>query len=77
VSVDERLPEYGACLVVVKHKYDWEEHYNYDVDVAQLCYENDPYRIDGKWFTFNDWDEGQDEIRITHWMPLPDCPKGE
>ena len=76
VSVDERLPEYGSCLVVVKYKYKWEDHYNYDVDVAQLCYENDPYRIDGKWVTFNDWDEWRDEIHITHWMPLPEPPKG-
>lgn len=26
---------------------------------------------DGRWTTFNDWDEGYG-FEVTHWMPLPD-----
>ena len=75
IPVTERLPEYGdTCLVVVKYKYDYEKEYDIDVDVAGY----NPY--DGyidSWDTYNDWDEGQQDIHVTHWMPLPTAPEGE
>lgn len=77
ISVEERLPEdIGDYLVVVKSKYAWETDYRVEVDVAGY----NPYEaayIDGCWNTFNDWDEGEGYLHITHWMPLPEPPKGE
>jgi hypothetical protein len=29
-----------------------------------------------EWMITNDWDEGEG-CEITHWMPLPEPPKGE
>jgi hypothetical protein len=60
----------------VKYKYDYEKEYDIDTDVATY----NPYEggyIDNCWNTYNDWDEGQQYIHVTHWMPLPEPPKGE
>ena len=77
IPVTERLPEVvDTYLVVVKYKYDWEDEYDIDVDVATY----NPYEkayIDDCWNTYNDWDEGQQYIHVTHWMPLPQPPEGE
>lgn len=75
IPVTERLPEVvDSYLVVVKCKYDWEKEYDIDVDVATY----NPYEkayIDDCWNTYNDWNEGQQYIHVTHWMPLPEPPK--
>ena len=77
ISVKDRLPEVvDSYLVVVKCKYDWEKEYSIDTDVATY----NPYEkayIDDCWNTYNDWDEGQQYLHVTHWMPLPEPPKGE
>ena len=77
IPVTERLPEMVTTyLVVVKYKYDWEKEYTIDVDVATY----NPYEkayIDDCWNTYIDWDEGQQYIHVTHWMPLPEPPKGD
>lgn len=76
IPVSERLPEEpGHFLVVVKERYDFENDYSYDTDVAH--YRLDGGYIDGCWDTFVDWDEGQPYLHVTHWMPLPMPPKGE
>lgn len=76
IPVSERLPDIGGCyLVAVKYKYDLEKEYNYDTDVA--TYNFGYGYIDGKWDTYVDWDEGQQYIHVTHWMPLPEAPKEE
>ncbi len=78
ISVEERLPEdIGDYLVVVKSKYAWETDYRVEVDVAGYNPYEDRAYIDGCWNTFNDWDEGEEYLHITHWMPLPEPPKGE
>ena len=79
IPVSERLPEIGdSYLVVVKYKYDWEKKYNIDTDVATFYpYDNPDAYIDNRWDTYVDWDEGQQYIHVTHWMPLPEAPKGE
>ena len=75
IPVTERLPEaVDSYLVVVKYKYDWEDEYDIYVDVATY----NPYEkayIDDCWNTYNDWDEGQQYIHVTHWMPLPEPPE--
>jgi hypothetical protein len=77
VSVKDRLPEdIDTYLVVVKYKYDFEKDFNYATDVATYNPYENAY-IDDCWCTFNDWDEGQQYLHITHWMPLPPAPKGE
>ena len=79
IPVTERLPEIGdTYLVVVKYKYDWEDDYTIDTDVAMFHpYDNPDAYIDNRWDTYIDWDEGQQYIHVTHWMPLPEPPKGE
>ena len=78
IPVTERLPEaVDSYIVVVKCKYEWEKEYEIGVDVATYDpYSDNPY-IDGCWNTYNDWDEGQQYLHVTHWMPLPEPPKGE
>lgn len=71
ISVEERLPdpnEYDWVLVA----YTFNEDGTYGVPtVAEL-------RKDGKW-----WDLGSEFsleekfCTVTHWMPLPEFPKGE
>ena len=77
ISVKDRLPDVvDSYLVVVKYKYDWEKEYGIDTDVATY----NPYEkayIDDCWNTYNDWNEGQQYLHVTHWMPLPQPPKGE
>ena len=73
IPVAERLPElYQECFVLVKMKYEWEKDYEYNVDSG--CYVGEHGYI-GNFNTNNDWNEGQDDIQITHWMPLPEPPK--
>jgi hypothetical protein len=75
IPVSERLPElWQDCFVLVKMKYDWEKDYEYNVDAG--CYVGEYGYIDC-FNTINDWNEGQEYIHITHWMPLPEPPKGE
>lgn len=76
IPVSERLPEViDQYIVVVKLKYDWEKEYEIGVDVATYDpYSGNPY-IDGCWNTYNDWNEGQDYLHVTHWMPMPEAPK--
>ena len=77
ISVENRLPEYiDTYLVVVKYKYDFEKDFDYATDVATYNPYENAY-IDDCWCTFNDWDEGQQYLHITHWMPMPQPPKGE
>ena len=78
IPVSERLPDIGGCyLVVVKYKYDFEREYNYDTDVAAFNFCYDRNYIDGRWSTYIDWDEGQQYLHVTHWMPLPEPPEEE
>jgi hypothetical protein len=78
IPVTERLPEVvDSYIVVVKCKYDWEKEYEIGVDIATYDpFSGNPY-IDGCWHTYNDWNEGQEYLHVTHWMPLPEPPKGE
>ena len=62
ISVDERLPEEKVnCIVHYKHAYCDNDDYW----AIGICF------YDGKKFQM-DW-----SYKVTHWMPLPQPPKGE
>ena len=68
ISVEERLPEPNEECLVSERVGD-----RVVIDLGELVQYCDG-RIFG-WMTTNDWDEGEG-CKITHWMPLPDPPKG-
>lgn len=72
ISVDERLPDgYGSFLVAFKSKLHWKTEWVYCVGVAIYNVSEIP--------SVNGWDfeiEDGYEYIITHWMPLPEAPKG-
>lgn len=71
--VEEELPnEFDTVIVCGRMKYDHEKDYEVFVDAAE--YGAFDYAHD-RWVTWNDWHEGQEEFKITHWMPLPEPPK--
>lgn len=74
IPTSVRLPEVGGnYFVIVKYKYDFEKEYRYDMDFAEFTF-SEGY-IDNCWDTYNDWNEGQQYLHITHWMPIPEPPE--
>ena len=73
IPVTERLPKSIANKVIVRCKNDYIGfgHYqNYKGDKTWYNLENDR--------PFTDWDiEDCESYEVTHWMPLPEPPKGE
>ena len=62
ISVDEMLPEEKVnCIVYYKHAYCDNDDYW----AIGICF------YDGEKFKM-DW-----SYKVTHWMPLPEPPKGE
>lgn len=62
ISVDDRLPEETInCIVHYQHAYCDNDDY---WAIGFCCY-------DGEKFQFNP------AYKVTHWMPLPQPPKGE
>lgn len=79
IPVTERLPDEGQeILVAGEMKYEWETSLERFVDIGMLqdmkAYYPDMPTDVLKWSTINDWYEGQETYRITHWMPLPEPP---
>ena len=64
IPVTERLPDDGEEVIVFGY---WHEKFQ-----PLMCYLS-PHRK-GEWFTTV---AGQRIYDVTHWMPLPDPPKGE
>ena len=64
ISVKDRLPEEGETVLVFGY---WHEKFQ-----PLMCYLS-PHRK-GEWFTTV---AGQQVYTVTHWMPLPQPPKGE
>lgn len=64
IPVTERLPEEGEEVMVFGY---WHEKFQ-----PLMCYLS-PHRK-GEWFTTV---AGQQVYEVTHWMPLPQPPKGE
>ena len=78
ISAKDRLPEKkGAFLVYVKTKNKWCGYIK--TTWFTPCYEGVEDHMQGKqvWYDYDsDW--GDYEVRdVTHWMPLPQPPKGE
>ena len=78
ISAKDRLPEKkGAFLVYVKTKNKWCGYIK--TTWFTPCYEGVEDHMQGKqvWYDYDsDW--GDYEVRdVTHWMPLPEPPKGE
>lgn len=74
ISVKDRLPCGPITCIIYIIEYDKVRKQTfYHVDAACFCF--DDCYIDGHWSTFNDWDEGTPEFKVTHWMPLPEPPK--
>lgn len=75
ISIEENgLPKDGDDYIVAgKYKWHAGEDWEYFVDVAGS---HGDY-IDNFWNTVNDWYEGQEEIHITHYMPMPEHPMFE
>ena len=62
VSVDDRLPEEKVdCIVHYKHAYCNNDGY---WAIGFCFYDGEKFRIDLAY-------------KVTHWMPMPDPPKGE
>ena len=62
ISVDDRLPEEKVnCIVHYKHAYCDNDDY---WAIGICFYDGEKFRIDLSY-------------KVTHWMPLPEPPKGE
>ena len=62
ISVDDRLPEEKAnCIVYYKHAFCDDENH---IGICVCFYDGDEFQMD---FAH----------KVTHWMPLPNPPKGE
>lgn len=73
ISVEERLPDETRGYLVV---LDGEE-----IDIRLFNSKNDPYQtwpsMLNKFLFLNNRCDRTSENRVTHWMPLPEPPKGE
>ena len=62
ISVDDRLPEEKSnCIVYYKHAFCDDENH---VGICVCFYDGNEFDMDF-------------EHKVTHWMPLPQPPKGE
>lgn len=70
ISVKDRLPELGEYVfIVIEMKYEYEREIETVVDIGWL-------NEDGDFDMINDWDEGQQHFKITHWQEIV-LPKKE
>ena len=69
VKHDTMPRPYDTCIISIALNY-LGKPIERAVDVA--VYKPDEGHLDRNWDTWNDWDEGQQRIKITHWMPLPE-----
>ena len=62
ISVDDRLPEKNVnCIVHYRHAYCDNDGY---FAIGFCCYDGEKFQV-------------YPVYKVTHWMPLPEPPKGE
>lgn len=73
ISVKDRLPEETQAFLVVLN--------NEDIDIRVFNSKNEPFQsyssMLDKFLFLDDKGEWHTTDRVTHWMPLPQPPKGE
>lgn len=73
IKVEDRLPDFHIPVLVTGLFKDWESDPMYAV--PSVCRR----MMDGTWTSDECFDtcdhEHEFDIRITHWMPLPELPK--
>lgn len=77
IETEEDLPvKPNHYLIVIKLKYDHEKDYRRVGDYAWFVGRNAQGcgDIDDYWMTSNDWDEGEQFIKVTHWAEFPNLP---
>lgn len=67
VTPETMPPDYETCIISIELGYSGEP-IEKETDVA--IYKPGEGYLDNDWDTFNDWDEGQQHIKVTHWMPM-------
>ena len=72
IPVTERLPESKTKILIYGgNDLIWVNGVNRPMPSVYTGYMRG---LDEGWFT---WDEQKYIVRVTHWMPLPEPPKGE
>jgi hypothetical protein len=75
IPVTEALPEEG-CASVVAVIYRDNPLQDWECVVTAAYFVPINGKIDGMWVLLDDEKIESKEIHITHWMPLPEAPKG-
>ena len=75
ISVDDRLPDETGRYLAVKKRIAPDELGGNRTDIVILrFFVDDGFRMPTH---IPDWINGEINEEVTHWMPLPDAPKGE
>ena len=75
ISVDDRLPEETGRYLAVKKRIAPDELGGNRTDIVILrFFVDDGFRMPTH---IPDWINGEINEEVTHWMPLPQPPKGE
>ena len=75
ISVDDKLPDVGD-IVLAHFYYDGEGKWHYDAVLSAMPHWLVVYDGKGNWFNWPIMTQYQD-IKVSHWMKLPDPPKKE
>ena len=75
ISVDDRLPDETGRYLAVKKRIAPDELGGNRTDIVILrFFVDDGFRMPTH---IPDWINGEINEEVTHWMPLPEMPKGE
>ena len=72
IKTSERLPDTDRYVWVAgEMKYNFQKDIDRFVDIGWLDSSCENANSDAiKWYTINDWDEGQEYFKITHWAEI-------
>ena len=75
ISVDDRLPDETGRYLAVKKRIAPDELGGNRTDIVILrFFVDDGFRMPTH---IPDWINGEINEEVTHWMPIPELPKGE